>query len=258
MRSKKLSGSCFYLDIFLKHIFFSHYFIMANKIPTFGSRIQVYRGHAKKTSGGLTKSDLMMNKHGRVVSKAKHFTSKKEMRLLKYGYGTKKGKFGFVKVGSKSRRSRSNSKSRSKSRKMRGGMSALSPLDLVESAGAGITNFGSGSNDVQTRAGMAGGRRRKSGAMGMAGGSGMAPMSPQADANWYGDVIRGASMSGGMNMAKARSLQRAKTRGMVLKSKSKGAAASLAMTGGTTSPHSQFLPTELSSVDVQMRAGLGN
>lgn len=243
---------------------------MVKKIPTFGSRIQVYRGNAKKTSGGLTKSDLMMNKHGRVVSKAKHFTAKKEMRLLKHGYATKKGKFGFVKVGSKSRRSKSRSKSRS--RKMRGGMHALSPLDLGESSGAGITNFGSGSNDVQIRAGMAGGRRRKSRSMAMAGGSGMAPLSPQGDANWAGDSVSGAGitdfglgsndvqiragMSGGMSRAKARSLQRAKSRGMVLRSK--GKAAALAMRGGTTSPRSQFLPAELSSVDVQMRAGLGN
>lgn len=237
---------------------------MANKIPTFGSRIQVYRGHAKKTSGGLTKSDLMMNKHGRVVSKAKHFTAKKEMRLLKHGYGTKKGKFGFVKTGSKSRRS----KSKSRSRKMRGGMLALSPLDLGESAGAGITNFGSGSNNVQARAGMAGGRRSRM----MSGGSGMAPLSSQGDANWSGDGISGAGitnfglssdapqfragMAGGMSKAKARSLQRAQSRSMVLRSRARAKGA--AMSGGTTSPRSQFLPADVSSVDVQLRAGLGN
>ena len=70
---------------------------------TIGSRRQVWNGTAKKTSGGLTKTDLMMS-HGHIVSKAKHITAKKEMRLLKYGYGTQKGKFGFVKVGTKNQR----------------------------------------------------------------------------------------------------------------------------------------------------------
>jgi hypothetical protein len=50
-----------------------------------------------------------MNKWGRIVSEKKHKTAKKEMRLLKHGYGTQKGKFGFVKL------------SNGKSRKMRGG-----------------------------------------------------------------------------------------------------------------------------------------
>lgn len=76
-----------------------------------GSRAQVWHGTAHKTSGGLTKKDLMQNKSGRIVSRAKHSTAKKEMRLIKAGYGTKKGKFGFVKMGNGSK----------KSRKMRGG-----------------------------------------------------------------------------------------------------------------------------------------
>jgi hypothetical protein len=63
----------------------------------FGSRAQVYNGTAYKTSGGLTKKDLVMNKWGRIVSEKKHKTAKKEKRLQKYGYYTKKGKFGAVK-----------------------------------------------------------------------------------------------------------------------------------------------------------------
>ena len=63
----------------------------------FGSRIQVLRKKAYKTAGGLTASNLMMNKHGRVVSVLKHNTAKKEKRLQKAGYFTKKGKFGAVK-----------------------------------------------------------------------------------------------------------------------------------------------------------------
>ena len=65
----------------------------------FGSRAQVYHGSAYKTSGGLKKNELMQNKNGRMVSKSKHNTAKKERRLIKAGYGTKKGKFGFVKIG---------------------------------------------------------------------------------------------------------------------------------------------------------------
>ena len=63
-----------------------------------GTRAQVWHETAYKTSGGLTKHDLFKNKAGRIVSKAKHNSAKKEMRLVKAGYGTKKGKFGFVKL----------------------------------------------------------------------------------------------------------------------------------------------------------------
>jgi hypothetical protein len=43
------------------------------------------------------KSDLMMNKWGRIVSEKKHNTAKKEKRLEKSGYFAKKGSFGYVK-----------------------------------------------------------------------------------------------------------------------------------------------------------------
>lgn len=78
----------------------------------FGSRHQVMNGTAYKTAGELTKSHLMMNKWGRIVSRKKHATAKKEKRLVKYGYTAKKGKFGYVKVGTKKNR---------KSRKVKGG-----------------------------------------------------------------------------------------------------------------------------------------
>jgi len=72
-----------------------------------GTRAQVWHGTAFKTSGGLTKNNLIQNKAGRIVSKSKHATAKKEKRLVKAGYGTQKGKFGFVKLNkTKSRRSR--------------------------------------------------------------------------------------------------------------------------------------------------------
>jgi hypothetical protein len=62
-----------------------------------GSRAQVHNKTAYKTTGGLTRKDLMMNKWGRIVSANKHKTAKKEKRLEKAGFFAKKGKFGFVK-----------------------------------------------------------------------------------------------------------------------------------------------------------------
>ena len=62
-----------------------------------GSRAQVWHGTAYKTAGGLVKSELHMNKNGRIVSKKKHQTAKKEKRLEKHGYFAKKGKFGSIK-----------------------------------------------------------------------------------------------------------------------------------------------------------------
>ncbi len=64
----------------------------------FGSREQVWNGTSYKTKYGLTKDQMIMNKHGRIVSSVKHKTAKEEMRLEKYGYGSKKGKFGYVKI----------------------------------------------------------------------------------------------------------------------------------------------------------------
>ena len=63
-----------------------------------GTRAQVWHGTAYKTTGGLTKSNLFQNKAGRIVSAKKHATAKKENRLVKAGFGTKKGKFGWVKL----------------------------------------------------------------------------------------------------------------------------------------------------------------
>ena len=70
---------------------------------TFGSRAEVFHGTCKKTTGGLTKKDLIKNKHGEIVSRKKHITAKREKRLEKHGYFAKKGKFGFVKKEKKSK-----------------------------------------------------------------------------------------------------------------------------------------------------------
>jgi hypothetical protein len=71
----------------------------------FGSRAQVHNGTAYKTTGGLTKKDLVMNKWGRIVSEKKHKTAKKEKRLQKYGFFAKKGAFGYVKRSTRKSRS---------------------------------------------------------------------------------------------------------------------------------------------------------
>ena len=68
---------------------------------TTGSRAQVMHGTADKTPGGLTKSDLKYNKAGRIVSRKKSMKAKKENRLVKMGFKTRKGKFGLVKKGKK-------------------------------------------------------------------------------------------------------------------------------------------------------------
>ena len=72
-----------------------------------GSRAQVWHGTAFKTPGGLTREQLLKNKHGEIVSKKKHLTAKREKRLEKHGFFTKKGKFGFVKKSVKGTRKNS-------------------------------------------------------------------------------------------------------------------------------------------------------
>jgi hypothetical protein len=83
-----------------------------------GTRAQVWHGTAKKTPGGLTKQNLMMNKHGRIVSRRKHASGKKSIKHLeKMGYKAKKGEFKLFRKHSEH-----------KSRRMRGGV--LMPENL--------------------------------------------------------------------------------------------------------------------------------
>jgi hypothetical protein len=65
------------------------------KSKIIGTRRQVYNGSMMKTSGGLTKNDLMLNKRGRIVSKKKHSfgVSKGRKFLADAGYEPKKGSF---------------------------------------------------------------------------------------------------------------------------------------------------------------------
>lgn len=66
-----------------------------------GSRAQVYHGTAYKTSGNLKKTDLVQNKHGRMVSALKYKSSKQKGKnnLFNKGYSAKKGHFGAVRNG---------------------------------------------------------------------------------------------------------------------------------------------------------------
>ena len=79
---------------------------------TIGSRAEVWHGVAKHTSGGLVKKQLLKNKHGRIVSKKKFATAKKDKRLAKAGYIPKKGKFVIMrksmKTVKKTRKSKKN------------------------------------------------------------------------------------------------------------------------------------------------------
>ena len=131
---------------------------------TTGTRAQVWHGTAKKTSGGLTKTALMMNKHGRIVSRKKHNTAKKEKRLVKAGFLTKKGHFGFIKKGTKRRRHRS--------RKMRGGADGDDDM-AMDDMGMGMNNMddesSSDEEEMETMETMGGRRRRR-----MRGGTGSA------------------------------------------------------------------------------------
>ena len=65
------------------------------KMPTVGSRRQVFGGYAVRTSGGLTKDKLMKNPAGRIVSRAKSaFGKEKGIKFLtSKGYVAEKGKF---------------------------------------------------------------------------------------------------------------------------------------------------------------------
>jgi hypothetical protein len=96
-----------------------------------GSRAQVMHGTAYKTSGELTKNDLIQNKNGRIVSKKKHNLEKRVKRLIKAGYGTRKGHFGAVRLSghSSSRKHRSTKRRRSSRRSMRGGNSVVAYND---------------------------------------------------------------------------------------------------------------------------------
>jgi len=122
-----------------------------------GSRASVFHGTAYKTAGELTKSAFIMNKNGRIVSEKKHNTAKREMRLVKAGYGTQKGKFGYVRLNGT--KSQGRSRGRKHGRKMRGGKgmnSVNSSPDMLDGSSLQVHDSTSGLQGSQS-----GGRRRR-------------------------------------------------------------------------------------------------
>lgn len=75
---------------------------------TTGSKAQVWHGTADKTAGGLTKKDLMKNKHGRIISRRKHALGAKSAKkyLFAAGYKPKKGTFKLFKKGAAAKKTR--------------------------------------------------------------------------------------------------------------------------------------------------------
>lgn len=86
-------------------------------MKTEGSRAEVMHGTAKRTSGGLTKSDLKYNKWGSIVSKRKSEQAKKMKHLEKAGWTAKKGKFGAVRTHKMAKTQKRHSKGSRKHRK---------------------------------------------------------------------------------------------------------------------------------------------
>ena len=78
-----------------------------------GTRAEVMHGNALRTPGGLQKKDLKYNKNGRIVSKKQSARAKRENRLVKAGYVTKKGVFGAELVEKKSPKKKKSSKKKS-------------------------------------------------------------------------------------------------------------------------------------------------
>jgi len=75
------------------------YMIKGRRYPQLiGTRAKVMHHTAYKTKAGLTAHDLKYNKSGKIVSRKKSFTAKRENRLKKYGYGYTKGVFGAKKL----------------------------------------------------------------------------------------------------------------------------------------------------------------
>ena len=128
---------------------------------TLGSKAQVWHGTAKKTRGGLTKSHLMKNKHGHIVSRKQHKRGKQAIKhLFKLGFKPKKGTFKAFRKGSKKMRGGTGSAvgsgylgapldralvasgGRSRRRSMRGGMAYGGPLSPLAYDGKGVGTSG--------------------------------------------------------------------------------------------------------------------
>jgi len=82
-----------------------------------GSRAEVGHETAYKTSGGLTKSKLLHNKRGRWVSKSLATRARKERRLEKAGYFTKKGKKETEKKNDRDKKKKTRKRSKKQKRR---------------------------------------------------------------------------------------------------------------------------------------------
>lgn len=77
-----------------------------HKMKAVGSKAEVYHGTCRHTVGGLTRKDLVKNRHGRIVSRRKQQQGKKAIKhLFKLGYKPKKGTFRLFKKEKSVRRS---------------------------------------------------------------------------------------------------------------------------------------------------------
>ena len=56
-----------------------------------GDKEAVYYGEAEKTPGGLTRDDLIVNKKGKIISKAQHANGLKKVEALKQSRESKAG-----------------------------------------------------------------------------------------------------------------------------------------------------------------------
>ena len=73
---------------------------------TVGSKAQVWHQTAKRTSGGLTRKDLMKHK-GRIISRKKHAAGKKAIKHLRaLGFIAKKGTFRLMSKSMKKEKTR--------------------------------------------------------------------------------------------------------------------------------------------------------
>jgi hypothetical protein len=94
------------------------------KIPAVGTKLMVFRGQARHTSGGLKKSDLMKHK-GRIISRKKHAAGKKAIKFLHaLGYKPKKGTFKLMRKSMVNGRKHKQTKKQTKSKK-RGGANGM-------------------------------------------------------------------------------------------------------------------------------------
>jgi hypothetical protein len=59
-----------------------YYIDMIKYTKCFGSRDEVWGGDAYKTTGGLKKTDLILNKYGNIVSKKKFISEKTTNRFI--------------------------------------------------------------------------------------------------------------------------------------------------------------------------------